>query len=954
MSPIRRTTATLSTLALLLSGGLLAGSPAIAAPLAPAEINVMDAPYNAVGDGVTSDSVAIQDALDDAAGSGATVLIPAGHAFLTGGVTVGSGTTLKIDGTLLQSQNIAHYSYTPAKGHRPGPIKNDLSMFVNLPFVFATHSTDVKVVGDGVVQLTRAATEAETIHAVGIGFYEVTGFEIRDVEVLGSSAYSLALYSSRSGIVANTRIIPSSHVGSTPDVADANTDGVSIMNAQNIRVTGNYLRTSDDGIYIVANYKDPRGVDRWWSTDVPQASRFIEFDDNDVSVTCCKAFTFIAWGIDAPDQRTVEISDIYVHDNKLAANGDAVGCWCDARYANSNASLGQSSITRVRFENNEYTGKVNNTFSTAQITDLKTDFGALGSRFIQNGDFEKTGISWWTAEAANGADVDATDLSNATALRSPEARLALEGMDGWAGFLQPSSSATVRLVQGIGMTAQAMPSLPFDTSRYQFSADVVTSGDPVRVFVHNTCTGRDIAETVVTSATRTRVELPFSVSAVCENIRLGFEASGDASWALVDNVAIDYASFYAVDDDDPSVTYVGSWVQYPNADAWGGTNGVSRVPGEYMETPFSGSRAVLLGGIDHNLGILDVYLDGVLVATVDLYSPVKLLGQVTYDTGEITDGDHILKLVNTGRKNPASLGYVIAFDALLVASAAPDTVPPTVSVALSHGGSDGWFTAGVEATVTATDVDSGVNTVEYQIDDGAWVSYAGPVALADGEYTVSARAADVAGNVSEAVSRVVKVDALAPEVWVWMDDAGAASAFARDLGASGVDRIEYSLDDGDSWLGGLSALIAEEPKPITFLYRAVDVAGNIGAEFAAARAAAPAPLMVSAGESVYVEFSGFQEGQQVRVELHSDPVLLSTLVADGNGVISGFATVSDSLESGVHSLVATVVPAASGGGDGVLGSTGVEPMPWVIGGMLVLMIGAGALLVSRRRMKSLN
>ena len=215
---------------------------------------------------------------------------------------------------------------------------------------------------------------------------------------------------------------------------------------------------------------------------------------------------------------------------------------------------------------------------------------------------------------------------------------------------------------------------------------------------------------------------------------------------------------------------------------------------------------------------------------------------MTYDTGEITDGDHILKLVNTGRKNPASLGYVIAFDALLVASAAPDTVPPTVSVALSHGGSDGWFTAGVEATVTATDVDSGVNTVEYQIDDGAWVSYAGPVALADGEYTVSARAADVAGNVSEAVSRVVKVDSLAPEVGVWMDDAGAVSAFARDLGASGVDRIEYSLDAGDTWLQGLSALIAEGSAPTSFDYRAVDVADNTSATQLAVRAATAAPL----------------------------------------------------------------------------------------------------------------
>lgn len=679
MSPIRRTTAVLSAFALLLGGGILAGSPALAAPLAPAEINVMDAPYNAVGDGVTSDSVAIQNALDDAAGTGGTVLIPASYTFLTGGIVVGSDSTLKVDGTLLQSQNAAHYSYTPAKGHRPGPLKNDLSSFQNLPFVFATESENVKIIGDGVIQLTRAATEAETIHTIGVGLFEVTGFEIRDVDVLGSSSYTVALYSSRDGIVADTRIIPGSHYGTTPDVADANTDGISIMNTQNVRVTGNYIRASDDGMYIWANYLDPRSVGRWWYKEEPKPSRFIEFDNNDVAITCCKAFTFIVWGIDAPDQRTVEISDIYIHDNKLSAT-DAVGCWCDARYPNSAASEGQSPVTRITFENNEYTGNVNATFATAQITDLKTDFGALGSRTLMNGDFEKTGIAWWSSDGADSDNVGAIDATDTSVLRSAEARSAIDSLDGFAGFVQTEDSGTARLYQGLGMAANVMPEVPFPTNVYELSADVVTGDAPARLFAYNTCTERVLAQTSVTAGSVERASLFFRVDADCDNIQLGIETSGSGAWALMDNVALTNAAVQAIDNDDPRLVYTGTWTTYVNAGAWGGTNAIARNVGSAVDIPFTGTRGVLLALKDYNLGIANVYLDGTLVTTADFYAPTKQTGKLIYDTGVLADGDHTIRIQFTNTKNALSAGTIIVFDALLMPTVLPDLAAPKHSV----------------------------------------------------------------------------------------------------------------------------------------------------------------------------------------------------------------------------------------------------------------------------------
>src|SRR6201999_4277367 len=80
-----------------------AGSPATVGAAGPSAagvwINVMTAPYNAVGDGSANDRPAIQAAIAAAAASpgGGTVELPAGHTFLTGDLQLLSGVTLNID-----------------------------------------------------------------------------------------------------------------------------------------------------------------------------------------------------------------------------------------------------------------------------------------------------------------------------------------------------------------------------------------------------------------------------------------------------------------------------------------------------------------------------------------------------------------------------------------------------------------------------------------------------------------------------------------------------------------------------------------------------------------------------------------------------------------------------------------------------------------------------------------
>ena len=72
--------------------------------------------FGAVGDGSTSDTAAIQRAIDAVARSGGTVTVPAGT-YLSGSLFVKSGVTLNIEAgaTLLGSQNLADYPVMPTR-----------------------------------------------------------------------------------------------------------------------------------------------------------------------------------------------------------------------------------------------------------------------------------------------------------------------------------------------------------------------------------------------------------------------------------------------------------------------------------------------------------------------------------------------------------------------------------------------------------------------------------------------------------------------------------------------------------------------------------------------------------------------------------------------------------------------------------------------------------------------
>lgn len=159
-----------------------------------------------------------------------------------------------------------------------------------------------------------------------------------------------------------------------------------------------------------------------------------------------------------------------------------------------------------------------------------------------------------------------------------------------------------------------------------------------------------------------------------------------------------------------------------------------------------------------------------------------------------------------------------------------DTTAPVVSVSASPELVDGgWADGNVTLTATATDdrPSSGGSVIEVRIGDGEWAAYTAPVVVTgEGDHTLGFRATDAAGNVSELVAQVVRIDLTAPAVTASVD--GRVVTITATDPESGVELVEYRLDEG-AWLTYTGPVTVGDAA-VTVWFRATDVAGNVSAE----------------------------------------------------------------------------------------------------------------------------
>ena len=217
----------------------------------------------------------------------------------------------------------------------------------------------------------------------------------------------------------------------------------------------------------------------------------------------------------------------------------------------------------------------------------------------------------------------------------------------------------------------------------------------------------------------------------------------------------------------------------------------------------------------------------------------------------------------------------------------PVTVTPTPSVA---AGGTGWFTAPVSLTFPAS---ANGATVQTRVQGTDTWSTTQPVRVsAEGTTVIEYRA--VRNGSVAAGSRgttEVKIDSVGPVASATTNPASGTvaaggavtAAFAATDATSGVDHLEYSIDGGTTWVRGNQASFTASGT-YAVKYRAVDVAGNVGATKtvtltvqAPVVAQKATPSITSADTSplndwyqkdVYVTLVAPQAGQKIQYRLY--------------------------------------------------------------------------------------
>ena len=172
-----------------------------------------------------------------------------------------------------------------------------------------------------------------------------------------------------------------------------------------------------------------------------------------------------------------------------------------------------------------------------------------------------------------------------------------------------------------------------------------------------------------------------------------------------------------------------------------------------------------------------------------------------------------------------------------------DASAPSSSIACGGATcSNGWYTSGVNVSLSSIDTGSGVAAIRYTTDGSdptaSSTLYTGPFSVSS-TTTVKYRAWDVAGNAEATKSQLIQIDSSAPSSSIACDGSACSSGTytsavnvslsANDTG-SGVAAIRYTTDGSTPttsstlYTGSFSV-----SSTTTVKYRAWDVAGNVEA-----------------------------------------------------------------------------------------------------------------------------
>lgn len=214
----------------------------------------------------------------------------------------------------------------------------------------------------------------------------------------------------------------------------------------------------------------------------------------------------------------------------------------------------------------------------------------------------------------------------------------------------------------------------------------------------------------------------------------------------------------------------------------------------------------------------------------------------------------------------------------------------------------------------------------------------------------------------------------AASVYGWKAVTGAEQAFLNHGYCSSdpwITTITSSLQTEHALNGGFHP---NEPGYVWYgnaIYDALSPILLPGGEPIPAQPTAPQPVVATgtisagtaeAGSQETVSGAGFAIGEPVTVTLHSDPVLLATVTADGFGDVRTTVTIPAGTVAGSHEIILvgqvtgntvtiplTVTAAPAAASSTKLAATGTDPTGEFLSGALLLVVGLGIRLGLRRR-----
>lgn len=128
-----------------------------------------------------------------------------------------------------------------------------------------------------------------------------------------------------------------------------------------------------------------------------------------------------------------------------------------------------------------------------------------------------------------------------------------------------------------------------------------------------------------------------------------------------------------VDSQSLYITYNGSWSTWNTSVDYQGSEVTSNTAGNYAQWTFTGTQVQWITRKASNMGQADVYIDGVLIATVDNYSAAEQAQAIAFSQTGLPNASHTIKIVVKRAKSAAASDYKIAIDAFKT-----DPAPPSI------------------------------------------------------------------------------------------------------------------------------------------------------------------------------------------------------------------------------------------------------------------------------------